>query len=500
MRFPPSFLDEIRNRVPVSAVVGKRVRLKKQGRELAGLSPFTKEKTPSFFVNDDKRFYHCFSSGKHGDIFTFLMETEGVSFPEAVERLAGEAGLPMPKADPQAQARERERAGLHEVMEMAAAFFQAQLAERAGANARSYLDRRGVSPATREAFGIGYAPSGRHHLKEYLAARGVAVSQMAEAGLIITGDDISVPFDRFRDRVMFPIRDMRGRVIAFGGRALSEEQKAKYLNSPETPLFHKGDTLFNIAAARKAAHGAGTVHVVEGYMDVIAMTEGGFANTVAPLGTALTGNQLALLWRMADEPVLCFDGDSAGLPGGMAGRRTGVAAPQAGQEPAIRADAQGPGSRRPAAIAGARSAGAGARRHPQPRRHRVDDGRGNTASRHSREARRAGGAAGGTRARGRRRGGAPPLRRGDRAQGARAVRPWRGPRASPTGRGEVAGVAGRAGAMERPAGRGRGGTVARADFRRGTPTGRARGPATACAAARWSPARATWAGARLRSC
>ncbi|MFN0264377.1 DNA primase [Tepidamorphus sp. 3E244] len=313
MRFQPSFLEEIRNRVPVSAVVGRRVRLKKQGREMAGLSPFTREKTPSFFVNDDKRFYHCFSSGKHGDVFTFLMETEGLSFPEAVERLAGEAGLPMPKADPQAEQRERERAGLHEIMEMAAAFFEAQLSERAGANARSYLDGRGLTGDTRKTFRIGYAPGGRHALKDHLAGRGVTVEQMAEAGLIITGDDISIPFDRFRDRVMFPILDPRGRVIAFGGRALSSDQPAKYLNSPETPLFHKGDTLFNAMMARRSAQQTGKVHVVEGYMDVIAMTEGGFGNTVAPLGTALTENQLALLWRMADEPVLCFDGDSAGL-------------------------------------------------------------------------------------------------------------------------------------------------------------------------------------------
>ncbi|MCB1483092.1 MAG: DNA primase [Rhodobiaceae bacterium] len=313
MRFPPSFLDEIRNRVPVSAVVGKRVRLKKQGREMAGLSPFTKEKTPSFFVNDDKRFYHCFSSGKHGDIFTFLMEVEGLSFPEAVERLAGEAGLQMPKADPQAEARERERAGLYEIMEMAAAFFEAQLADRAGSNARAYLDKRGLSPQTIRDFRIGYAPSDRRALKQALASEGVSSEQMAEAGLIITGEDISVPFDRFRDRVIFPIADARGRTIAFGGRALQADQPAKYLNSPETPLFHKGETLFNISGARKAAHDTGTIHVVEGYMDVIAMSEGGFANTVAPLGTALTENQLGLLWRMADEPVLCFDGDSAGL-------------------------------------------------------------------------------------------------------------------------------------------------------------------------------------------
>ncbi len=313
MRFPPSFLDEIRNRVPVSAVVGRRVQLKKQGKEMAGLSPFTKEKTPSFFVNDDKRFYHCFSSGKHGDIFTFLMEVEGLSFPEAVERLAGEAGLPLPKADPHMEARERQRAGIYDVMEMAAKLFREWLGGDEGAHARAYLARRGLNERTQEQFGIGYAPGARYALKERLAADGVTGEQMVEAGLIIAGEDIPVSYDRFRDRVMFPITDQRNRVIAFGGRALSADVAAKYMNSPETPLFNKSETLFNLAAARKAAHQAGRIHVVEGYMDVIAMSEGGFANTVAPLGTALTEQQLALLWRMADEPVLCFDGDGAGL-------------------------------------------------------------------------------------------------------------------------------------------------------------------------------------------
>ncbi|MGE0231562.1 MAG: DNA primase [Flavobacteriaceae bacterium] len=313
MRFTPQFLDEIRARLPVSQVVGKRVKLRRQGREFIGLSPFNQEKSPSFTVNDQKGFYHCFSSSKHGDIFSFVMETEGLSFAEAVERLAGEAGLSLPAPDPAWREREEKRAGLHEVMEMAAAWFQAQLQGQAGREARAYLQRRGVSSGMIALFRIGYAPSSRTALKEHLAARGVAADDMIRAGLLIAGEDIPTPYDRFRDRLMFPIMDLKNRVIAFGGRALSAEAKAKYMNSPETPLFHKGDVLFNAYAARSAATEKGAVYVTEGYMDVVAMTAGGFANTVAPLGTALTENQLHLLWRMADEPILCFDGDNAGL-------------------------------------------------------------------------------------------------------------------------------------------------------------------------------------------
>ncbi|MEM8876545.1 MAG: DNA primase [Pseudomonadota bacterium] len=313
MRFPPSLLDDIRDRIPVSAVVGRKVQLKKQGREMAGLSPFTAEKTPSFFVNDAKRFYHCFSSGKHGDIFTFLMETEGLSFPEAVERLADEAGIPLPKPDPRAEERERERATLYDVIELAAQWFERQLQETAGGPARAYIERRGISVQAQRQFRLGYAPGNRSGLKDFLAGKDVTPDQMAEAGLVISGDDIPVAFDRFRDRLMFPITDARGRVIAFGGRAMSEDQPAKYLNSPETPLFHKGATLFNIQTARAAAREDNTVYVAEGYMDVIALAEGGFPASVAPLGTALTETQLGHLWRMSDAPVLCFDGDKAGL-------------------------------------------------------------------------------------------------------------------------------------------------------------------------------------------
>jgi DNA primase len=321
MRFSPQFLDELRARLPVSEVVGKRVKLRKAGREWKGLSPFNKEKTPSFFVNDQKAMWFDFSSGRNGNIFDFLMLTEGVSFPEAVERLAAQAGVAVPVLTREAEAREERRKTLHDILELAAKFFEATLASRLGARGRGYLADRGIEPATQLRFRLGYAPAERFALKEHLGNAHVSVEDMVEAGLLVAGDDVPVPYDRFRDRVMFPITDLRGRVIAFGGRALEKDAPAKYLNSPETPLFHKGATLYNIAAARKAAHDAGKsaqenisarVIAVEGYIDVIAMVTAGFEATVAPLGTALTAEQLALMWRMADEPILCFDGDDAG--------------------------------------------------------------------------------------------------------------------------------------------------------------------------------------------
>ena len=317
MRFTPQFLDELKARLPVSEVVGKRVKLVRSGREFKGLSPFNKEKTPSFFVNDQKQAWFDFSSGKNGSIFDFVMQSEGVSFPEAVERLAQMAGMPLPKVSREDEARDARRKTLHDVVELAAKFFQDTLASRTGAKARGYLADRGLDPATQLKFRLGFAPAERFALKEHLGSHGIPVEDMVEGGLLISGDDIPLPFDRFRDRVMFPISDLRGRVIAFGGRALEKDAQAKYLNSPETPLFHKGATLYNIAAARQAAHDGGQngapIIAVEGYVDVIAMVTTGFPATVAPLGTALTEDQLALLWKMADEPVLCFDGDGAGL-------------------------------------------------------------------------------------------------------------------------------------------------------------------------------------------
>jgi DNA primase len=312
MKFPPEFLDEIKARLPASQVIGQRVKLKKQGREWRGLSPFNAEKTPSFYVNDQKQFYHDFSSGKSGDIFTFLIEVEGLSFPESVEKLAGEAGLDMPREDPASKARERARASLHEVLALTASIFERNLNEPAGARARGYLADRRLDAAAQRAFGLGFALAEKFALRDALAARDVAREQMIEAGLLIHGDDISVPYDRFQNRVMFPIHDRAGKVVAFGGRAMEPGAKAKYLNSPETELFHKGAMLFNHHRARKAAHDKGEVIAVEGYVDVIAMTAAGFPQTVAPLGTALTAEQCALLWSMGETPILCFDGDKAG--------------------------------------------------------------------------------------------------------------------------------------------------------------------------------------------
>jgi len=312
MKFPPEFLDEIMARLPVSEVVGARVMLRKAGREWRGLSPFTSEKTPSFFVNDQKRFFHDFSSGKHGTIFNFLMETEGLSFPEAVERLAAQAGLPMPRRSEAEAAEEKKRASLIDVLALAAGLFEANLQQQLGAKARGYLSDRGLGPPVQQRFSLGYASPERFALRDALAARGIGVDQMIEAGLLVHGEDIAVPYDRFRDRVMFPIHDRSGRVIAFGGRAMEPGAKAKYLNSPETSLFHKGALLFNHHRARKSAHDSGEIIVVEGYIDAIAVSEAGIPNVVAPLGTALSADHCALLWAMASEPILCFDGDDAG--------------------------------------------------------------------------------------------------------------------------------------------------------------------------------------------
>jgi DNA primase len=313
MRFTSQFLDELKARLPLSEVVGRRVKLVRAGREFKGLSPFNKEKTPSFFVNDQKQAWFDFSSGKNGSIFDFVMESEGVTFPEAVERLAQMAGLALPQVSREDEARDARRKTLHDVMELAAKFFQDTLASRSGAKARGYLADRGLDAATQLKFRLGYATNERFALKEHLGSHGISAEDMVEAGLLISGDDIPVPFDRFRDRVMFPITDLRGRVIAFGGRALEKDAQAKYLNSPETPLCHKGATLYNIAAARQALHDGAPLIAVEGYVGVIAMVGAGYPATVAPLGTALTEDQLGLLWKMADEPILCFDGDNAGL-------------------------------------------------------------------------------------------------------------------------------------------------------------------------------------------
>lgn len=312
MRYPPSILDEIRARLPVSHVVGRRVKLKRQGREYTGLSPFKHERTPSFTVNDRKGFYHCFASGEHGDIFKFVMMMEGLSFPEAVERLAQEAGVSLPRAAPEAERDEADRDRLSRLMEASCAFFEVCLREPQGGQARAYLERRGLTEDDVRAFRLGFAPSSRSALKGRLADLGYRQEEMARAGMLVSGEDIPVSYDRFRNRLMFPIGGLNGRIIAFGGRAIEADQTPKYLNSPETPLFHKGAVLYNAASARPAAHERGFVVAAEGYVDVIALARAGVPNAVAPLGTALTPEQLRLLWRMADEPILCFDGDAAG--------------------------------------------------------------------------------------------------------------------------------------------------------------------------------------------
>ncbi|MAS03970.1 MAG: DNA primase [Ahrensia sp.] len=318
MRFPQSFLDEIRDRVPISDLIGKRVAWDKRKTNTSrgdywACCPFHGEKTPSFHCEDKKGRYHCFGCGVSGDHFRFLTELDGMAFPEAVQQIADMAGVPMPERDPEAERRDAVRATLTDVMEMAAAFFEGQLQLAGGAKARAYLRDRGLSGQTQKKFRLGYAPDSRNALKEHLAGKGATKDQIEACGLVVFGDDIPVSYDRFRDRIMFPIEDARGRVVAFGGRALSPDVPAKYLNSPETELFHKGNLLYNLRRAREAMQRDGTVVAVEGYMDVIALDQAGIGNAVAPLGTALTENQLTLLWRVTQEPVLCFDGDKAGV-------------------------------------------------------------------------------------------------------------------------------------------------------------------------------------------
>jgi DNA primase len=313
MRYPPGLLDEIRGRLPVSRVVERRVKLKRTGREYMGLSPFKTERTASFTVNDQKGFYHCFASGEHGDIFKFLMKTEGLSFPEAVERLAAEAGVPLPAPPaPADEAKASFEGRLLSACDEACRYFQAQLLGSEGGAALAYLERRGITSSDINTFRLGFAPDSKSGLKRHLSGKGFSLDEMQEAGLLIHGSGIAVPYDRFRGRLIFPIMDPKRRVIAFGGRALATGQQPKYLNSPETALFHKGHVLFNLAAAREGSRATKSVIVAEGYMDVIALSRAGFPNAVAPLGTALTSDQLRLLWTMAPMPTLCFDGDAAG--------------------------------------------------------------------------------------------------------------------------------------------------------------------------------------------
>ena len=316
MRFDEAFLDEIKSRLRPSDVIGRTVKLQKRGREFVGLSPFTKEKTPSFYVNDDKGQFFDFSSGKTGDLISFLQESERLSFVEAVERLAAEAGLSLPAPDPRSAEHEKKRQGLSDWMGLAAEWFSRMLAAPQGLAARAYLERRGLPAADWERFGLGFAPAGRTGLKDYLVAKGARPAELVEAGLLIAPEDGGAPYDRFRDRIIFPIVEGRGRIVSFGGRAMDPEARAKYLNGPETELFHKGRTLYGLPEARRLLAAAPPdadppLVVVEGYMDVIACQRAGLA-AVAPLGTALTEEQMDLLWRRHPEPTLCFDGDRAG--------------------------------------------------------------------------------------------------------------------------------------------------------------------------------------------
>ncbi len=318
MRFEPRLLDEIRARLTLSDVVGRRVtwdrRKTQPGKgDYWACCPFHQEKSPSFHVDDRRNRYKCFGCGASGDHFTFLCETEGLSFPEAVERLAEQSGVGLPAPDPQAARREKKRAGLADICEMAAQFFQAEFAGPRGDTARAYTQKRGLTPDTLREFRFGFAPESRDALRGYLAAREIPEAAMIEAGLIIKPEDGRPSYDRFRGRLMIPIQDDRGRVVAFGGRTLSPDGQPKYLNSPETPLFHKGVMLFNAHRAREPAFKSGEAVVVEGYLDAIALWQAGIHHVVASLGTAFTEDQVVRLWKFAPEPVICFDGDAAGV-------------------------------------------------------------------------------------------------------------------------------------------------------------------------------------------
>ncbi|MEE8443781.1 MAG: DNA primase, partial [Alphaproteobacteria bacterium] len=312
MAFPPRFLDDIRDRAGLVDIVGRRVKLTRKGREHSGLCPFHNEKTASFTVSEDKGFYHCFGCAAHGDVIAFVMNTENLSFPEAVEQLAGLAGLPMPVESPEERAREQRRAGLAEAVEAAAVWFESQLRAPTGKAALNYLRGRGLDDETTARFRLGYAPGSGDSLNQALTAQGFEEKTLIEAGLLRRPGDGRAPYGFFRDRVMFPIADKRGRTVAFGARLMGDAKAAKYINSPETPLFHKGATLYNLNLAIPALREGAEVIVAEGYMDVIALDAAGFHGAVAPLGTALTEAQIGALWRHAAEPVLCFDGDDAG--------------------------------------------------------------------------------------------------------------------------------------------------------------------------------------------
>ncbi|WP_018632181.1 DNA primase [Neomegalonema perideroedes] len=347
MRFSNAFLDELRARISISEIVGAKLLWDRKKSQPArgdfwARCPFHQEKSSSFHVLEGKGIFYCFGCQAKGGALEFVMKTENLSFPEAVERLATHAGMPLPARDPRAEAQREAQSGLVELNEAAIRFHRSQLHGAAGRAALDYLRRRGLTPQTIETFELGYAPAAGSALAQHLRQGGASAKDLETAGLCAAREDGSL-YDRMRDRVIFPIRDARGRAIAFGGRALSAEAKAKYLNSPETPLFHKGEVLFNLARARAAPREADLV-VVEGYMDAISLHQAGLPKIVAPLGTALTESHLKTLWRIADEPILLLDGDAAGqraadraadlaLPLLTAGKSLRFASPPAGRDP-----------------------------------------------------------------------------------------------------------------------------------------------------------------------
>lgn len=312
MRYPPQFLDRLKAHFRISEVIGKRISVKRAGREFHALCPFHNEKTPSFTINDDKGFYHCFGCGAHGDVIGFLKDYEKISYRDAIERLAREAGIALPELTPRMQEEMERSDRIYEVMDAAAQWFTQQLRRTTGSSALDYLKQRGVQEDTITQFRLGYAPNHRTGLKDALMQKGIPEALLKEAGLL-TSPDEGASYDKFRGRVMFPIRDSSGRVIAFGGRLMEAHDNApKYLNSPETPIFKKGMVLYNSDQARREASNKGMLIIAEGYMDVIMLVQGGFKAAVAPLGTAVTPEHLQILWRMVDTPTFCLDGDRAG--------------------------------------------------------------------------------------------------------------------------------------------------------------------------------------------
>ena len=312
MKFSTETLNEIKDKISVSQVVEKTVQLKKRGKEFVGLSPFTKERTPSFTVNDEKQFYHCFSTNKHGDIFTFLVEVGGLSFPEAVEKLANEAGVQLRTFSPAEEEKINKSKKIYEVLEMSKSFFSSQIFDDNNSLALKYIRNRGLDNEIINSYEIGYAPQG-NKLEKFLLSKGVSHEIMTLAGMTIKDENKKDNFyDRFRNRIIFPIRDIRNRVVGFGGRVININDQPKYLNSPETPVFHKGSLLYNFSKIRPNLKNNDNLIVVEGYMDVVSLASKGFQNAVAPLGTAITETQLNILWKEADSPIICFDGDKAG--------------------------------------------------------------------------------------------------------------------------------------------------------------------------------------------